>query len=301
MILEHVPCDLCGSDKYKIQYLKPDNWLRKNIYQFSVVECLDCGLTYVNPRPTIESMAEFYPSGYHDGRGEQNFIKRYDLQSRYLPTLTGKKVLDIGCARGDFLSYLLKTKGNFEAHGVDAFSNSVHDGKIMFTPGLFTKGLYSNGYFDLIMSWAVFEHLHQPSTYFTEASRVLKPGGEMIILVTNAKSIYGKYAYLEDIPRHTYHYSNNTLKKYGDKAGLTLANVTFGDEIFDGRGSGAAAFFLAKLAGFTWEKHMLGKTRFLTNLMKKIGSCFDFIIFSTHWEAKLKINGIMVARYVKKP
>ena len=42
--------------------------------------------------------------------------------------------------------------------------------------------------------------------YFVKVSNVLVPGGKFIFLVTNSQSVYGKYAYKEDIPRHTYHF-----------------------------------------------------------------------------------------------
>ena len=110
MLLEHVPCDLCASEEYKVRYSKPDSWLQGTLYQFPVVECLHCGLVYVNPRPTLESMGAFYPTDYHLGRGVEKFIRRYAVQKSLLPNISGKKVLDVGCARGDFLSYLLRTE-----------------------------------------------------------------------------------------------------------------------------------------------------------------------------------------------
>jgi 2-polyprenyl-3-methyl-5-hydroxy-6-metoxy-1,4-benzoquinol methylase len=38
--------------------------------------------------------------------------------------------------------------------------------------------------FDIVTAWAVFEHLHNPSDYFFEVQKVLKPGGKFIFLVT---------------------------------------------------------------------------------------------------------------------
>lgn len=176
MLLEHVACDLCGSNKYRVRYTKPDNWLQHNLFQFPVVECLQCSLVYVNPRPTMECMTAFYPPDYHSNRDDASFIERYERQRKYLPKLKGKVVLDIGCARGDFLSYLLKHEGDFEAFGVDAFSEEVCDPRIKFLPDLFTNNCYEAGSFDVVTSWAVFEHLHHPLSYFAEAARVLKRG-----------------------------------------------------------------------------------------------------------------------------
>ena len=82
MMLEHVRCDLCGSDDYRIRYRKPDNWLWLNLCEYPVVECSGCGLVYVNPRPTFQEMSNFYPPGYHSGRDDTAHLQRYSAQFR---------------------------------------------------------------------------------------------------------------------------------------------------------------------------------------------------------------------------
>ncbi len=282
-----------------MRYAKPDNWLRNTLYQFPVVECLDCGLVYVNPRPSPESMAMFYPPGYHDNRDTAESNKRYALQKAHLPALEGKRVLDIGCARGDFLSYLLGDTGDFEAFGVDAYSDYVTDKRIRFYSESLLDLACEAQSFDLVMAWAVFEHLHYPSAYFKKAAQLLKSNGEMIILVTNSESLYGRHAYTEDVPRHTYHYSASTLEKYGQKAGLRLTEIYYSDNIFDGRGTGTIAYALGKLAGFTWEKQMLGRLGLATKAALALGALLDKILFAFHWEASLKRSGVVIAKYAK--
>lgn len=297
--LEHVDCDLCGARGYRERYRKPDNWLRGSLFEFPVVECDGCGLVYVNPRPTMAAMAAFYPDGYHDDRDGEAFRRRYQAQHEWLPPLAGKRVLDVGCARGDFLGYLLDNEGDFEAHGIDAFSTGVADRRIRFVKGTFSGTGYASGSFDLVMAWAVFEHLHQPSAYFAEASRVLAPGGQLVILVTNADSLYGRRAYMEDVPRHTYHYTERTLAGYARLSGLRLASVDFDDAIFDGRGTGTFRMLAGRLAGFTWERHMRDQVLPHQRLAMKLGSALDTACFATHWEARLRRSGIMIARYEK--
>lgn len=299
MLLEHVPCDLCGSDRYRVRYTKPDNWLRNTLYQFPIVECLDCGLVYVSPRPSPESMAAFYPPGYHDNRDTAESNKRYARQKAHLPKLEGKRVLDIGCARGDFLAYLLGDASDFEAYGVDAYSDHVTDTRIRFYSDSLLNLACEAESFDLVMAWAVFEHLHHPMAYFRKAAQLLKSDGEMIILVTNSESLYGRHAYTEDVPRHTYHYSASTLEKYGQESGLRLTEICYSDDIFDGRGIGTVAYALGKLAGFTWEKEMLGKLGRPTKAALSLGALVDKVLFSSHWEASLKRSGVVVAKYAK--
>lgn len=299
MLLEHVSCDLCGGSRYRERYRKPDNWLRGSLFQFPVVECDDCGLVYVNPRPTMAGMADFYPTGYHDGRDAESFRQRYAAQRARLPALGGLRVLDVGCARGDFLSYLLDAGDAFEAHGIDAFSSGVNDSRVRFSRATFDRTEYPDAYFDLVMSWAVFEHVHTPSSYFLEAARLLKPRGKLVVLVTNADSCYGRHAHTEDVPRHTYHYSEATLAAFGRKAGLSLTDVVFDDGIFDGRGRGTCRRVLGRMVGATWEREMRGEIRWYHRVVMKAGGALDAVLFSTHWEARLRRSGIMIAYYEK--
>lgn len=299
MLLEHVSCDLCGGSRYRERYRKPDNWLRGSLFQFPVVECDGCGLVYVNPRPTMADMGAFYPAGYHDGRDGEAFRKRYAAQRARLPALGGLRVLDVGCARGDFLAYLMDAGDAFEAHGIDAFSSGVNDPRVRFTRATFDRTEYPDAHFDLVMSWAVFEHIHTPSRYFLEASRLLRPGGKLVILVTNADSCYGRHAHSEDVPRHTYHYTEKTLAAYGRKAGLSLSGVTFDDDIFDGRGRGTCRRTLGRLVGASWEREMRGEIGWHHRLVMKVGGALDALLFSTHWEARLRRSGIMIAYYEK--
>ena len=174
------------------------------------------------------------------------------------------------------------------------------DNRICFKNALFTTVGYESDYFDLVMSWAVFEHLHRPAEYFSEAARVLRPEGHLIILVTNSESIYGQCAFAEDVPWHTYHYSKETLNRYGEGVGLTLKSVEYRDDIFDGRGFGTFKFLVGKSVGFTWEKCMLNRLMIRHRIAMRLGSIVDRIVFSLHWEASLKRSGIMVATYEKR-
>lgn len=299
MLLEHVSCDLCGGGKYKTRYRKPDAWLRLSQFEYPVVECIDCGLVYVNPRPSQESMGAFYPAGYHSGRDNLESVARYKRQAEFLPPLSKEKVLDIGCARGDFLSFLKKTSPVINACGVDYFSEGVNSDEIDFKRCSLPDAGYGDGEFDLITAWAVFEHLHRPSQYFEEVSRILKVGGSFIFLVTNSESLYGKKAFVEDIPRHIYHFSEKTLEIYAKKFGFEVRRCFYDDTIFDGRGLGTFTYTLPSLFGLTWEKILLDDVGFIHRRLRKIGHILDKLVFMTHWEAKLKMSGIMIVEFIK--
>jgi SAM-dependent methyltransferase len=240
-------------------------------------------------------MPRFYPTGYHENRDDENHRKRYELQFSYINKFCGKRILDIGCARGDWLNYIKEKWVDSDLHGVDAFSNGVKGGKINFHKCQLPDAELPIDYFDLITSWAVFEHLHTPARYFEVVSRVLCDGGKFVFLVTNSESCYGKHAYREDVPRHLYHFSKETLRLYAEKFGLKLEKVFFDDRFWDGRGWGTFRFKLGRLVGVKWQNIRLAKFNFIQRIVLKFGSLLDRLIFSTHWESRLGRSGIMIA------
>ena len=62
--LENVSCDLCGSDESKLQFSAKD-WHFECAGQFAIVQCTECGLSYLSPRPRALDMGEYYPSSYY--------------------------------------------------------------------------------------------------------------------------------------------------------------------------------------------------------------------------------------------
>lgn len=299
ILFEHVNCDFCGKREYRLRYRKPDNWLWINQFEFPVVECLECGLVYVNPRPTQESMRAYYSIDYHDGRNSEAFIKRYSIYVEFLPKLTDEKVLDIGCAKGDFLYFLKNLYPNIKTYGVPFYSDRVNFKDIIFVNKELTNCGFKDNEFDLITAWAVFEHLHSPDLYFAQVSRMLKQNGKFVFLVTNAESLYGRRAYVEDIPRHLYHFSEKSLSQYALKHGFKISRITYDDRVWDGRGHRSCYFTLQQLFGVSWENRYFKEINRFQKIIGYIGNRMDGIVFRSHWEAKQKKSGIMIVEYVK--
>ena len=295
--LEHVRCDLCGADETRERYKKPDTGRWTSDFEFPVVECLKCGLVYVNPRPTERGMAPFYDGDYHAGRDSAQHERRYARQLEFLPPLANEALLDIGCARGDFLRYALGRAPGLQAFGVDAYSPGVGDPRIDFQQSSLLDCRFPAASFDLVTAWAVFEHLHQPSAYFAEVRRILKPGGRFVFLVTNAQSLWSRRAYGEDVPRHTFHYSEPVLRHYAKKHGFLLERVRFDDRIFDGRGKGTFRWRLLRAAGVSWKDYAARRFTPLQHVARNAGKLLDGVVFALHWEAWLKRSGMIVAEF----
>lgn len=236
--METVDCNLCSSKAYKAIYSRPDRYYFKDEF-FTVVECVNCGLGFVNPRPTYAEMSRYYPPSYYEyfDNNPDYHLHRYTAEAELIQkeAIHNKKklLLDIGCANGDFPRYM-KNLG-WEVEGVEISSNSKSISDFKIYNQEFTQVPSSGQNYDVITAWEVLEHTHDPMAYFKKASTLLKSGGLFIFSVTNFNSISSKYLFMEDVPRHLYFFTNETIKQYLAHAGLVLRTADYSDKIHDYR------------------------------------------------------------------
>src|SRR5687768_9135110 len=100
---EYVPCNLCGADDARRLFRLRDYRMRVDDLEWTAVRCRICGLGYRNPRPDAEESKRYYPAEYFSERGSH--LERYRRLAGYVPGIGGR-LLDIGTARGDFLSLM---------------------------------------------------------------------------------------------------------------------------------------------------------------------------------------------------
>lgn len=90
------------------------------------------------------------------------------------------RVLDVGCGRGDTVAWLVEQ--GFDAYGVDVRESYIANGRSYLGPdrlSLIENGSYPypDGYFDIVISDQVFEHVSQLDVLAKEVARVTKAGG----------------------------------------------------------------------------------------------------------------------------
>ena len=90
------------------------------------------------------------------------------------------RVLDVGCGRGDTVAWLLDQ--GFDAYGIDVVEEYVSNGRSYLGPERLSvledqAYPYPDGYFDIVVSDQVFEHVENLDQLAREVSRVTKPGG----------------------------------------------------------------------------------------------------------------------------
>ena len=232
--METVKCNLCGSDNYQVMYSMPDARYCINDW-FNIVECVNCGLGFVNPRPTITEMSRYYPSAFYDYFDhERDYHQlRYAAEAKFLPEIASgnhKLLLDLGCANGDFPRFMQQLGWRVEGVEVSPNSKPIFDFKVYKED--FEKIPVYEPRYDAITAWAVLEHVHDPMSYFKKAAQVLKSEGIFVFLVTNFKSLSSRCLFLEDVPRHLYFFTKETVKKYLAESGFDLIQADYNNKIY---------------------------------------------------------------------
>jgi SAM-dependent methyltransferase len=252
--LETVNCNLCGSTRHTAVYEMPDRKFFREEF-FIVVQCDQCGLAFVNPRPTRLEIQKHYPPQYYQGPPTRSYSRylqrRFSAEASYLKALerdgVRRSLLDVGCGNGDFPRFMAARGWEVEGVEVAESSQPITDFRL-FTEE-FDSIPFDEPVYDAITAWAVLEHVHDPMAYFRKASQLLRKDGLFIFNVPNYVSVASRYLFCEDVPRHLYFFTRETVREYLGSTGFTLEKEDNGRAIY-------------KLAPMNWLGFMV-RTRLL--------------------------------------
>ena len=217
----NVTCHLCGADETELV-------TNKTRYKTSctIVRCKKCGLVYMNPRPTEEEVVKFYSEVYRElykpltpeeydkrrdsfARERAKFIEK--AISKY--NVSGKTILDVGCATGNFLGFW-KDKG-WEVVGVEPDSNYADYAEkhgVSILRGTVDNVDLPENHFDIVTLFHTLEHLVDPIGSLAEIKKTLKDNGALFIEVPNVnylkvRTLKGRTKETFYTPEHIYYFS----------------------------------------------------------------------------------------------
>lgn len=234
-MIETIPCNFCGSKENNV-YDELENW--------KIVKCNNCGFTFTNPRPTLESLPQYYAEEYFkDERHRakfynedstvkvinQDYTNRIQDVENYVPKRGS--VLEIGCARGGFLSKL-RDRG-WEIEGVEISQDACNLAKELYGIdqfcGVFAE-YQTTKKFDVICMYQTLEHVPDPKEVLEKAYQMLKPNGVVVVEIPNINCLEMKYSadrrrLSYDLPRHLNHFSPQFLSEQMKKMGYQIADI----------------------------------------------------------------------------
>lgn len=200
------------------------------------------GFLETTPLPDVSELVKYYETEEyisHTDSKRNLFEKVYHLVRNYAIknkiTLINKEqtkgqLLDIGCGTGDFL-FAAKNNG-WKVTGIEPNEKARNIANKKNNNSVFDNSQLNNlkeNSFDVITLWHVLEHLPNLENDILIFKKLLKPSGSLIIAVPNYNSFDANY-YKEfwaayDVPRHLWHFSQNSIKSLFNNFNINLTNT----------------------------------------------------------------------------
>lgn len=150
----------------------------------------------------------------------------------------GARVLDIGCGTGQFLCRLAHLHPEISLVGLD-LSEKMLDGardncaefgdRIELVCGDSEALPFEPGSFDLVTCTHSFHHYPQQAVVASEMRRVLKPGGQAVVVDANRDNPWGWFVFdgiVATIERHVHHCSARRFRMLFTGAGFETVEQT---------------------------------------------------------------------------
>lgn len=213
--------------------------------RFTVVRCTDCGLMRTSPRPPEARMHHFYPEQYqpyvgtrtdHSAvRQRQRLWRRlvrgvFRFRTQCAPPLPPGRLLDVGCASGDYL-LRMAAKG-WDVTGIEPSAHAarharslglaVHEGAPQTAPP-------PPAPYDLITAWMVLEHCHHPVDTLRLLHQWAAPEGMMALSVPNAGAL--EFRLFKDawfalqLPTHLFHFTPQSITRVLQAGGWRVQRI----------------------------------------------------------------------------
>jgi len=229
-------CKICDGSEFELFIKTKDYFYTQE--EFSLSKCNNCGFVFTNPIP--KNLGSYYETEEylsHDS-GRENIISRlygfvrnmnisnkYNIVSSYVSRGT---ILDIGCGTGELLAYFKKR--GWKTIGVEpnakARQTAISLNNVDVLPEEELTQLES-GSQDVVSMWHVLEHVENLNDRIIDVKRITADNGVMIFALPNLNSPdakkYGKYWAGLDVPRHLYHFTEESFSRLITKHNLKLA------------------------------------------------------------------------------
>ncbi len=150
---------------------------------------------------------------------------------RWLEAGENGRLLDVGCGNGRFLDQMRQLGWKVAGIEPDGEAVSVACEKfgLEVFQGSLEKARFADGHFDAITMNHVIEHVPDPIELLKECRRVLKPGGKLVLVTPNIKSlghhVFGEYWRGLEVPRHLSLFSPHALRACAESANMDVQDL----------------------------------------------------------------------------
>lgn len=207
------------------------------------VQCSHCGLIYVNPQATPETLAAHYSDHYHAVRERlrPSLGRLHDKYARQASELFARlgpdaRVVDVGCAEGEWLAYQAQHPYR-ELIGIEVSTQMARIAQSTVPRALIhccqpVDAPIARGTIHYANIWHVLEHTNDPMGVLTAISSWLRPDGELNIGVPSGHSMAARlYRVMRPgrtlLGEHLWLFAPRHVVTMVERAGLTVTRVRF--------------------------------------------------------------------------
>lgn len=234
-------CPGCGDTGVRTLFHARDRLYQTTDQSFLLVECKNCRLIRLEPRPTAQELARYYPDEYWFAPEEdaaskmEEGYRRFVLRDHvnFVMRAVGDSdesglVVDVGCG-GGLLLRMLRERG-LPVLGLEtlhrAASAAWKQNHVAVVCGELSQCPIERGTCAVVTMFHVLEHLLDPVSYLRSARDLLLPGGRLVVQVPNASCwqflMFGEHWNGVDVPRHLVNYRQRDLENLLEYCGFEV-------------------------------------------------------------------------------
>jgi len=231
-----INCPCCSNKNYNTEF-------KKNGFNF--VRCGFCNTLFVNPRPTIDMLEDFYRNSETIKFFAEKILKASEEKRRqtiFKPRVqkvielcekfkTNRRLLvNIGAGNGIFCAEMMNSRF-FECvlavEPSDDMANECRKKNIPVLNDMIEQCILKN--IDVITNFELLEHLFEPGVFLKACAEKLKKNGLMIITTVCIEgfdlSILGKFSDNIRAPQHLNYFSKKGIRILFEKSGFSIIEI----------------------------------------------------------------------------
>jgi len=232
-------CPSCNSTGLKDLFKCKDHFLSNET--FSICKCDQCQILITNPQPDSSELAQYYRSenyASHKAKAITALDYLYLLARKYaikskLNIINryphNKTILDYGCGTGDFLQSCKKKGWTITGYEPSDEARKIAIKKLEQNIHRNVDALTDKHPFSIITLWHVLEHIPDLNETIANLRNLITDKGKIIFALPNHESYdsqyYREYWAAYDVPRHLYHFSQDSIKCFLTNNGLKIDDV----------------------------------------------------------------------------
>jgi 2-polyprenyl-3-methyl-5-hydroxy-6-metoxy-1,4-benzoquinol methylase len=212
--------------------------------EFTFCSCIECSTVYVNPRPSLKRLLDFYSDAsflkhwsdkiFPSTEEVRKKIIAYPMLERILRwTLNPDLLVDIGAGCGIFCS-VVKERLKTEVIAIDSSDFFIKDlnqkGIRLIKKSIEDISEDDVSDVDIVTAFEIIEHLFDPKVLLQKSHKMLKQNGLLVMSTVNIKgfdlSVLGPLSENIVAPIHLNYFHPESMKKFLELNGFSILELS---------------------------------------------------------------------------